>query len=140
MFGFYSGGTNYRNRRQNFGKILSTKESFSCVSSEIYYDESKLKQIYDFSFFIHELDHFPTYEEIKSKYREKMVIKNGIHLIKVEPLGGQVIGKDKIREYIIKGQFYGNEFCITEMEQILPLLGITLQRNEYLSFGMIIIL
>ena len=35
-------------RMENFGKIPSVGESFSCVGSEIYYDESKIEYVYDF--------------------------------------------------------------------------------------------
>ena len=61
-----------------------------------------------------------------------MVIKNGVHLVRVEPQHGQVIESETL---VIsekqKGTFIGNEYVITEMDQILPLYGLTLKRNEY---------
>ena len=61
-----------------------------------------------------------------------MVLKNGVHLVSVEPQHGQVIESETL---IIsekqKGKFIGTEYVITEMDQILPLYGLTLKRNEY---------
>ena len=42
----------FQNRRQNFNRTIPIKETFSCIASEISYDEQKLKKIYDFSFFL----------------------------------------------------------------------------------------
>ena len=128
---FYSGGETYENRRKNFGKILPINSTFSLIASEVYYDQTKKKNIYDWSYFVKELDHFPSYEEIKKNYPDKMVEKNGIHFALVEPHYGQVKGqKDSIIENS-KGNFLGTEYVITEMDQIFPLYGITLKRNEY---------
>ena len=129
--GFYAGGTDYDTRRDNWCKIIPIQKTFSCVAAEIYYDEKKLKNIYDFSLRVPNLDHFPTYEEIESKYKKKMVVKNGIHLAKVEPSRGQVVEEINIPIEEKKGNFIGNEYAITEMDQMLPLYGLTLQRNEY---------
>ena len=60
-----------------------------------------------------------------------MVKRNGIHYIRVEPQNGQVRNKKEIPIDIKEGNFIGNEFVITEMEQILPLYGLTLKRSEY---------
>ena len=130
--GFYCGGETYDDRRKNFGKPLPVGKTFSCIASEIYYDKTKKKEIYDWSYHVDELDHFPTYEEIKREYPDKMVKMNGIHYIRVEPQNGQVRKKKEIPIDIKKGNFIGNEFVITEMEQILPLYGLTLKRSEYL--------
>ena len=129
--GFYAGGTDYDTRRNNWCKIIPIQKTFSCVAAEIYYDEKKLKNIYDFSLRVPNLDHFPTYEEIESKYKKEMVAKNGIHLAKVEPSGGQVVEEINIPIEEKKGNFIGNEYAITEMDQMFPLYGLTLQRNEY---------
>ena len=76
--------------------------------------------------------HFPTYDEIKKNYPDKMVKKFGLHLARVEPQHGQVIINEKKIESEKKiGKFIGNEYVITEMCQILPLFGLTLKRNEY---------
>ena len=129
--GFYAGGNNYDNRRKNFGKILPVNTNFSCVSAEIYYNKGAKRDIFDFDLYVDTLDHFPTYEEIKNNYKDKMVQKYGIHFAKVEATKGQVRKKDEIIEYKKKGKFLGNEYVITEFCQILPLYGLTFKRNEY---------
>ena len=129
---FYSGGKDYKSRRSYFGCTLPINETFSCVSSEVYYDKTKKKNIYDFSLMVNDLDHFPTYEEIKRDYPDKMVEKNGVHYARIEPIQGQVRNKEEIISDIKKGIFLGTEYVITEKEQILPLYGLTFKRNEYL--------
>ena len=129
---FYSGGKDYKSRRSYFGCTLPINETFSCVLSEVYYDKTKKKNIYDFSLYIPTLDHFPTYEEIKRDYPDKMVEKNGVHYARIEPEYGQVRNKEEIISDIKKGKFLGTEYVITEKEQILPLYGLTFKRNEYL--------
>ena len=128
---FYCGGSTYKERRDYFGKILPVGKTFSCVGTEVYYDKDKKKNIYDFSLHINELDHFPTYEEIRNNYKEKMVEKNGLHFARVEAEGGQVYDQSSIDSEKKKGKFIGTEYVITEMDQILPLYGLTLKRNEY---------
>ena len=129
--GFYAGGNDYNTRRDNFGKILPVNQTFSCIASEIYYNEKKLKKINDFSLHVPELSDFPTYEYIKKNFPKQMVVKNGIHLAKVEPSQGQVLEEESIPQEEKKGSFIGNEYVITEMDQMLPLYGLTLQRNEF---------
>ena len=128
---FYSGGKDYKSRRSYFGCTLPINETFSCVSSEVYYDKTKKKNIYDFSLMVNDLDHFPTYEEIKRDYPDKMVEKNGVHYARIEPEYGQVRNKEEIISDIKKGKFLGTEYVITEKEQILPLYGLTFKRNEF---------
>ena len=129
---FYAGGKDYKSRRRNFKKILPVNETFSCVSAEVYYSKNKKKDIYDFSLHVPELDHFPTYQEIKANYEEKMVEKNGLHFARVEPNKGQVRKREEIINDTKKGAFLGTEYVITEMDQILPLYGLTFKRNEYI--------
>ena len=88
------------------------------------------------------LDHFPTYEEIKNNYEDLMVEKNGINFIEVETMHGHTLRSEEDIDFEKKkGRFIANEYVITEIEQILPLYGLTLKRNEYLiiwrdpSFG-----
>ena len=129
---FYCGGKDYETRRKNFGKTLPVGETFSCVGTEIYYCKDLKKNIYDFSYHIKELDHFPTYKEIQKEYPNKMVEKNGLHLARVEPQHGQVIqSEEEIMKKKEKGKFTGTEYVITEKDQMLPLYGLTLKRNEY---------
>ena len=128
---FYAGGHDLDSRRDNFGEVLPVNETFSCVATEIYYEKFKKKDIYDFSLLVDELDHFPTYNEIKKNYKDKMVEKNGVHFARVEGEGGQVRNKQEIIKDSKEGKFIGTEYVITEMSQILPLYGLTFKRNEY---------
>ena len=128
---FYAGGKNFDDRRENFGRILPVNETFSCVSAEVYYSQAKKKDVFDFSLWVKTLDHFPTYEELKRDYSDKMVEKGGVHFARVEPNQGRIRKKEEIIEDKKSGKFVGTEYVITEMEQILPLYGLTFKRNEY---------
>ena len=128
---FYAGGKDYKTRRSYFGKILPVNTVFSCVSAEVYYSHNKKRDVFDFSLKVPTLDHFPTYVEIKNNYPDKMVEKGGVHFARVEPKHGQVREKEEIISDTKKGKFLGTEYVITEMEQILPLYGLTLKRNEF---------
>ena len=128
---FYSGGTDYDTRRDLFGKILPVQSTFSCVSAEVFYNIREKNEIYDFSKFVKELDHFPSYEELQKDYKDKMIPMNGVNFARVEPNKGQVRNKEDIINDKRKGRFIGTEYVITEMDQILPLYGLTFKRNEY---------
>ena len=104
-------------------------ETFSCVSAEIYYSQNKKRDVFDYSLKINELDHSPTYEEIKQNYSEKMVEKGGVHFIRHVPMKENI---DKKINYIKEGKFIACDYVITEKDQILPLYGLTFKRNEYL--------
>jgi hypothetical protein len=119
-------------RRRPFGNTVPVGKTFSILGTFVFYDKEKIKNIYDLSNFV-ELDHFPTYEEIKQKYKDKMVEKNGVNFVQVEIQHGQAY-KDEtsIQSAKSKGKFIGNEYVITEKEQMLPLYGLTLKRNEFL--------
>ena len=127
---FYCGGETYEDRRKNFGKTIEVGKNFSCVATEVFYDTEKRKEVYDFSLHVKELDHFPSYEELEKNYPDKMVQKNGIHFARVEPQHGQVYENEAINIARRQGKFIGNEYVITEKEQMLPLYGLTLKRNE----------
>ena len=128
---FYAGGKDFKTRREYFGKVIPVNSVFSCVSAEIYYSQSKKKDIYDFNLLVKTLDHFPTYDEIKRDYPDKMVEKDGIHFARVEPYQGRVRKREQIIDDAKKGKFIGNEYVITEFQQILPLYGLTFRRNEF---------
>ena len=129
---FYSGGEGLNDRRKNFNKIYPPNSTFTFIASEIFYNKDFLEHIKDNSYFVKELDHFPTYEEIKSKYKNKMVKKNGIHFIRVKSDHGKVLKDSIISEEERKnGKLIVNEYVITELEQILPLYAIKIKRNEY---------
>ena len=114
----------------NWGKILKPGTTISCVGALIFYDKDRKKCIYNLDYLSPKLDHFPTYEELQTKFKEKMVERNGVHFIRV---GTKYRKKSECEEDIIRkeGKFIANEYVITEMDQILPLYGLTLRRNEY---------
>ena len=129
---FYSGGDNYYNRRNNFNLILPPDSTFTLLASEVYYDQTLFKHIRDSSYFVEELNDFPSYEEIQTKYPDKMVPKNGIHFITVTAEQGKYLENSIISKLERKkGKFIGNEYVITEKEQICPIYGIKLKRNEF---------
>jgi len=127
---FYCGGTGINNRRKNFGNIVPVHSAFSFIASEVFYDKNKFRQIKDMSLYVPELDHFPSYEELKQKYHEKMIEPNGIHFIRVNDEGDALTEKDFFDKKN-KGQFLGNEYAITEKYQIFPIYSLTVKRNEY---------
>ena len=127
---FYCGGKTYEDRRY-FGKTLPVGKTFSCIASEIYYDKGLKKDIYNYDYYVADLNDFPSYEELKKNYSDKMVPKNGIHFIRVEPQNGQVIQKENIKIDEKKGNLICTEYVITELDQILALYGLTLKRSEY---------
>ena len=129
---FYSGGNDFQSRRKNFNSILPVNDIFTCVSAEVYYSKDKKKNIDDYSLYVKDFDHFPTYEELKRDYKEKMVEKNGINFVRVQASGGQVRKREEIINDKKKGKFIGTEYVITEMDQILPLYGLTFKRNEFI--------
>ena len=71
---FYGGEEAYEERRKNFGKFLPVGKTFSCVETEIFYDKNKKENVYDYKYFVNELD-FTSYDELKSKYPDNMVEK-----------------------------------------------------------------
>ena len=93
---FYSGGENYNNRRDNYNKILPPNSTFTFISAEIFYDQNLFTHIRTSDYFVKELDHFPTYEEIKKNYPNKMIPKNGIHFITVRPEQGNFLESSQI--------------------------------------------
>ena len=129
---FYAGGVDEEGYRINFNNVLPVDKTFSCVSAEVYYSKDKKKDVYDNSFYVPALDHFPSYEEIKTNWGKKMVEKDGVHFIRVEPSEGRVRNREQITNDIKSGKFLGTEYVITEMDQILPLYGLTFKRNEYI--------
>ena len=129
---FYSGGKDFKSRRKNFNSILPVNDIFTCVSAEVYYSKDKKENIFDYSLYVKDFDHFPTYEELKRDYKEKMIEKNAVNFVRVQASGGQVRTREEIINDKKKGKFIGTEYVITEMDQILPLYGLTFKRNEYI--------
>ena len=111
------------------GDIISVNSFFSFIASEIYYDESKLKIIENMNYSTKALDHYPSYNELKLHYPEKMVEPNGIHYKKIEK--NDIFKSFNNNCFKEKNKFLGNEYIITEKNQIFPLFNLTLKRNEY---------
>ena len=78
---FYCGGDSYLSRRDLWNKIIPVGNTISCIASEVFYDKDKktnkrkLNPIY--------FDDFPTYEEMKRKYKDQMVEKMVLILLKL---------------------------------------------------------
>ena len=104
------GFKDYNSRRSNFGRVPPVDQIFSCISAEVYYNDNKKKEINDFSFYCKQMDYFPTYEEIKINYPDKMVQKDGVNYAIVEPIQGRVRNKDDIINDIKSGKFLGNDY------------------------------
>ena len=92
-------------------EIPKIGESFNVVGSEIYYDQTKLDQVYD------------------CNKRNIEVEKNGVRCVYAN-YEGDKLSLDELNKYTNK--FKATEFLITEKSQILPLYGITFKRVEYL--------
>jgi len=126
----------YYNREENFAVLPKMNDSFSIVVSEVFYDKTKFRHIYDES--LHKvLNKTPTEEEINKVYNYYAVPKNGIHYIEVDGQNGVVINEQKevITQYerykIPDGHFIGREYCITCKDQIYPLYGLNFQRVDF---------
>ena len=128
----------YYKRKDNFATIPKLNDCFNIIVSEVYYDKTKLKQIYDDHLHL-VLNNTPTDEELKTKYKKYSVEKNGINYIEVDGGSGIVIneknevyndGSHKF-EKISNDRFIGREYCITCKEQIYPLYGLNFQRVDY---------
>ena len=137
---FFCGGNSFSTRRALWNKIIPVGNTISCIASEVFYDKNKKHKIYKEC--VVEFDHFPTYKKLKEEYEYLMVEKNGINFIEVETMHGHTLRSEEDIDFEKKkGRFIANEYVITEIEQILPLYGLTLKRNEYLiiwrdpSFG-----
>jgi hypothetical protein len=128
----------YWNGWECINKIPKMNESFSLIASEIFYDKTKFKQIYDYDYYI-KLKDFPKDEQIFGDYKNKTVQKYGVHFVEVEGKGTQVITQNK-KILAIKNKniielspktFKGREYVVTYKEQILPTYGLTFQRTDY---------
>ena len=132
---FYSGGDNYKKINKNYGKTLPINETFYCIGTEINYGIENIIDIYEFNFekyYNAELDHFPTYMEIKKNYSDKMVERDYIHFARIKQFEPKIKNQEEIKSEDKKGKFIGNIFVLTEIDQMLPLYGLTFKRNEYI--------
>ena len=115
----------------NINKNIPINSTFYSIAVEVYFNKKLKKRIIDNKYRVKELDHFPNYEEIKRNYGDKAVEKYGIHLAEVELNIGQLKNSSEVAAKKQKGKFVDTEYVITEQEQILPIFGLTLKRNEY---------
>ena len=109
-YAWYYASESDTDQRANFERIPKIKESFSFIASEVYYDRTKLEQVYD-----------------TKKCNESVPI-NGIRHVLVN-YESAAIPQYQLKSF--KG-FIGTEYLITEEDQILPLLNVTVERAEYL--------
>ena len=131
---FYCGGNSFGTKRENWGKIIPVGKTFSCVGTLVHYNENKKKEIHDSEFLEEEKGNseFLTYNQIRRNYPTKMVEKNGVHTSKIELVTGKILNSDEIEENERRKNILGADYVVTEKEQILPLYGLTLKRNEFL--------
>ena len=132
----------YWNGWKYINEIPKMNESFSLIASEIFYDKTKFKQIYDYNYAII-LKDFPKEEQIFGEYKNYTVEKNGVHFVEVEGKNTQVITQNKkilsiknkniigLTPKIFNKLFKCREYVITHKEQILPTYGLTFQRTDY---------
>ena len=97
-------------RRKNFNNIPRVGDTFTCVASEIYYDNEKIQKVYN------------------NETKDEPVEKNGIRCAFAD-YSSTLMNLNYLREY--KG-FIGNEYLITDKSQIIPIYGVTFKRVEYL--------
>ena len=130
---FYSGGRNSEGGRINFNTVYPPNSTFALIASEVFYNKNMLNHIRNFKrYYVEDLDHFPTYEELVTNYKDKMVPKNGIHFITVKSEKGDLLSSSLTSLQERKaGKFIVNEYVITELEQICPLYALKIKRNEY---------
>jgi len=131
---FYCGGNSFETKRENWGKIIPVDKTFSCVGSLVYYDENKKEEIYNSEYLEEEQGNseFLTYDQIQRRYPSKMIEKYGVHTSKIELVTGKILNSDEIEENEKRKNILGADYVVTEKEQILPLYGLTLKRNEFL--------
>ena len=96
--------------RDNSKKIPKVGDTFSAIASEIYYDKKKLETVYNCS------------------KHDESVVKNGIRCAFAN-YETKIMEKKELSGY---NGFIGNEFLITDKNQILPLYVIIFKRVEYL--------
>ena len=104
---YYSGET----YRKNFHIIPKLGDTFTFVASEIFYDKNKLKVVYGSN--------------------RGNVPKNGI-VCAYANFETRILGQNELLNEYRNKKFIGNEYLITNKNQILPLYGITMKRVAYL--------
>ena len=92
--------------RANFNKIPKVGDTFTCVASEIYYDNTKLEKVYN------------------CNTRDLPVQKNGIRCAFAN-YESRILSKIELDGY---NKFIGNEYLITDKSQFIPIYGVTFKR------------
>jgi len=124
---------NGNNKKSNSGKIADINSTFSFIVSEIYYDKKHIKEIFDPNNDCKEKESINKKNNLKiSQNIEQDEEKNGIYIIRVDPEDNNTKQNKQKEAKEKKGKFIGTEYILNNMNQILPLFGFTLKRNEYL--------
>ena len=92
------------------GKTKHVGKAFSCVATQVFYDCRKKKNY------------------LEKFYSKQIVEKGGVHYWRINAMRGEPLEKENE-----KGQFIVNEYAISDLDQMLPLYGLTLKRNEYFA-------
>ena len=98
---WFYGGTN---NRINGNKIPKKDDKFKLISCSIYYDKNGFRKVNDYKY-------TPKKNEINFAYAKEDF--------------------STIKEYPIKTKFFGTKYVIWDLEQICPLIGAKLKRNEF---------
>ena len=106
-------------KNENYGKILPVNSTFSCIISEIFYDKNKQRILKDINLSENNL--------INIDYQYKNVEPNGINIEKKEIEKNLGTSTPKKGDNICMG----NEYVISEKNQIFPFYALTFKRNEY---------
>ena len=107
---YYADDSGKEGCRDNFGIIPKVGEAFSFIVSNVYYDQDKFEQVYD------------------NSTRDIKVQDYGIRHILVDSRSAAIPQK-LLNNYT---KFKGTEYLISNKNQILPLLSLTVERVKYL--------
>ena len=144
---FYKNESNDNGNNQIIysGKTADINYAFSFIVSEIHYDKKNKKEIMDPNNDCKGKETDNKNNKLKTSqnlYQNEE--KNEIHIIRFEPKDNNPKQNDKKdkkekndkknkkEKNEKKGKFIGTEYILNNMNQILPLFGFTLKRNEYL--------
>ena len=133
FFNNYKGNDKGNNQKPYSGKIPDINYAFSFIVSEIHYDKKLVKEI----FYPNNNCKEKEYNNAKNKLKLSQNIdqngeNNGIHIIRVEPEDNSPKQTSQSKKKEKKGKFIGTEYLLNNKDQILPLFGFNLKRNEYL--------
>ena len=107
---YYTHNKDCYTKYQNINTIPEVGHSFDFVVSQVFYDQTKFEYVYD------------------TKKMNMYVQDNGIRCAH-DRYNATVINELELKEY---NKFYGREFVISKLDQILPLYVVSLKRVEYL--------